>query len=282
LEESAVSKRLISLFAATAFILGTSGSAFAADMPVKAPPPAPPPFLVATWTGFYVGLNAGGNWGTSNRSTEVVTPGNFFDSTCFPPISSCFVNTIDVQNAGAQKTDTRGFVGGGQVGYNWQTDNIVLGIETDFEYFRSAGTSSKTVAVVSGSPGTVTVTSSISTDWLYTLRPRLGWAVNNWLFYATGGLAVSNLKPSWTYSDSHFGTSAAGSFSNTKTGWTVGGGVEAMLPNRWVVGVEYLFVKFNNVSSTVPIFIAGPPPQNFSHSADLETNIVRARLSKLF
>lgn len=266
-----------------------SGSALAADLPpapapvYKAPPMVPEP--VASWTGFYLGLNAGGNWGTSDSSTTVVSPGDFFGAVCFPPTNACVVNTVDVQNAGAQKTSTSGFVGGGQIGYNWQTGAVVLGLEADFEYFRSAGSSSGTVGLVSGAAGSVTVTSSMTTDWLFTARPRLGWAINNWLIYGTGGLAVSELKPSWTFSETAFGNAAGASFTQTRAGWTVGGGVETMLPGRWSIGVEYLFVDFSNVSATTPIVLplgGGPTPQNFLHSADLETNIVRLRLNKAF
>lgn len=275
-------KKLATVIATAAFI-GTPVLAADLNKPVyKVPPPSPPP-PISTWTGFYVGVNAGGNWGTSESSTNAVGIGGFFTAgDCFPPASDCVVNAVDVQNAGVLKTNTSGFVGGGQAGYNWQTGNAVLGVETDFEYFRSAGTSSNTVETVQKT-GTLTVTSSMSTDWLFTLRPRLGWAVDNWLVYATGGLAVTDLKPSFSYSETALGSSGGGSFSDTKAGWTAGGGVETMLSNRWVLGVEYLFVQFDNVSATVPVITTfSPIPQNFSHTADLQADIIRARLSKLF
>jgi outer membrane immunogenic protein len=272
---------LLSAVACVTFAV--SGVALAADLPLKAPAPIAAPPL---WTGFYAGLNAGGNWGHSDSSTEVVSGGDFFASPiCFPPANGCVVNTIDVHTAGAQRTDTSGFTGGAQAGYNWQTGNLVLGLEGDIDYFRSAGTSSKTVGLVSGRAGHVIVTSSMSTDWLFTLRPRVGWAVDNWLFYGTGGLAVTDLKPSWTFNETAFGNSAVGSFTDTKAGWTVGAGIETMLPGKWILGAEYLFVKFDNASQTVPVVLplgGGPAPQNFSHSADLESNIVRARVSKGF
>lgn len=281
----------IALIAAASTIALTQ-IASAADLPVKAPRYAPPPPpLPLSWTGWYVGLNAGGDWGTSDSSTTVGTGGGFFSfagGSCFT--TSCQVNIPDVASAGDQSTDTNGFTGGGQAGFNWQTGNIVLGLETDFQYFRSAGSSSKTVPLISGLPGSVTVTSSMSTDWLFTLRPRLGWAVNNWLFYATGGLAVTKLNADWTFNETRFSNSAAGSASETKAGWTVGGGVEAMLPGRWVIGAEYLYVNFDDVSATaganLPSGCNGPGfcgvPDPFTHSADLKANIVRARLSKLF
>jgi outer membrane immunogenic protein len=262
--------------------VGSFGSAVAADMAVKAPaPPAP----ILTWAGFYAGINAGGDWGSSSQSLDVTSAGGFFSPGCFPPTNFCQVNVVDVRNAGAQRLNTSGFVGGGQVGYNWQFGQAVVGIEGDFDYFRSAGRGIKTVPLVAGGAGTVTVTDSMSTDWLFTLRPRLGWAVNNWLFYGTGGLAVSNLKSNWTFLETRFGNTAASSVSDTKAGWTVGAGVETKFAGGWSVGLEYLFVHFDQISATVPVVLpvgGGPTPQNFFHSADLESNIVRAKLNYQF
>jgi outer membrane immunogenic protein len=277
------------VFAIAAITGLLSGPVMAADMPVKAPPlPAP---VVSNWTGFYLGVNAGGDWGTSDPSTAVTSGGSFFVSPpCFPPLDTCIVNTPDVANASAgQKDRTKGFTGGFQGGYNWQSGNAVYGIETDLEYFRSSGSSSKTVGLISGFPASVTVGNSMSTDWLYTLRPRVGLVVGNTsLLYVTGGLAVSNLKPSWTFAETAFGNVAGTSYSQVEAGWTVGGGVETMLPGRWTLGLEYLFVDFNNVSQTFPTLLplggggAGATPQNFTHSADLEANIVRVKLNKQF
>ena len=165
-----------------------------------------------------------------------------------------------------------------------QSGNIVYGIETDLQSFRADGSSSRTVNVVSGIAGKVTVGSSISTAWLFTLRPRAGVVVNNnWLFYVTGGLAVSELKSGWTYADNVFGDFNAASFSKAEAGWTVGGGVEAMLPQNWIIGAEYLFIDFNNISATIPVLVSGGPGSDFfNHSADLKSNILRLRLSKHF
>jgi len=264
--------------------LGGVGAASAADMAVKARPlPPPPPIL--TWAGFYGGINLGGNWGTSDETLDVTSAGSFFGAVCFPPTNACTVNVVDVRRAGAQGFDTSGFTGGGQIGYNWQAGAAVFGIEADFDYFRSAGSGLRAVTLVSGVPGTVTVAESMSTDWLFTLRPRIGWAVNNWLFYGTGGLAVSNLRSAWTFRETPFGNVAANSVSDTKVGWTAGAGVETKFAGGWSLGLEYLFVHFDNISQTVPVVLplgGGAIPQNFSHSADLDSNIVRVKLNYFF
>jgi len=272
----------LALAAAAVSILFTD-AASAADLPAtytKAPPP------ILTWAGFYAGINAGGNWGTSSESLDVTSRGAFFGPSCFPPVSGCGVNVVDVRNAGLQKLNTSGFTGGSQVGYNWQTGATVFGVEADFNYFRSAGNGSRTVGLVLGVPGTVTVGESMSTDWLFTLRPRIGWAINNnWLLYATGGLAVTNLRAGWTFLETTFGNVAAGSASGTKAGWTVGAGVETKLSGGWGLGLEYLYVRFDNISGTVPVVLPvpeGPAAQNFTENADLQSNIVRVKLNYPF
>jgi outer membrane immunogenic protein len=281
-----LSAALIAAVSAVAF----TQIASAADLPSKAPPVVAP--AAPIWTGWYLGLNAGGNWGTSDPTTTVIpnarnVGGPFFQG-CVTAANGCEIDQSMVSSAGSQNVSTSGFTGGIHGGYNYQMNNFLLGIEADFEYFRSAG--SRTVTLVSPNfpPITMTLNTNISTDWLFTVRPRLGWVSNNWLVYATGGLAVSELKASWNFSSTTGGPSSeSASVSQTKAGWVAGGGVEAMLPGRWVVGAEYLYVKFNSVSVIGTNFAdvgvtPAPYNDNFAHSADLAVNIVRARLSKLF
>jgi outer membrane immunogenic protein len=275
------SKLTVAAAIAISAMLGV-GTASAADLPMKALPSTPPP-PIFSWTGFYIGLNAGGDWGTSHTSTTVTdNPAGFVPS---------FLSALNTAGAPAS-FDTSGFTGGIQGGYNWQVGNWLAGLEVDFEYFRSAGSKTTSVGPIAGLPGSVvSVTSSISTDWLFTARPRLGMIVaNNWLIYATGGLAVTRLKASWGISGTSgtlIGDTLAenASGSTTKAGWVVGGGVETALPGDWLIGAEYLYVDFGSVSANSPNisdrpFVAVPNP--VSHSADLKSNIARVRLSRKF
>jgi outer membrane immunogenic protein len=274
------------LLGAIALSIACVPGVLAADMPMKAPVAAP----YNNWTGFYVGLNAGGGWGHSNDPTSAPTTGYFSAA-----------STTAVNYAGAQSTNTSGFTGGLQAGYNWQWANIVAGIEADFDYFGQKGSSS-TSGVYPGSlltSSSFTINSSVSTNWLFTARPRLGMVVaNNWLFYGTGGLAVTQVKANWSFTDNcNTGVCSVGTFSPptsestsasaTKAGWVVGGGVESALPGKLSLGVEYLYVNFGSISATNSNFTSGTPApggqtQAFNHSADLTVNIVRVRLNKQF
>lgn len=233
------------------------------------------PMTPYNWTGWYVGLNAGGNWGRSQTSTTV-GPGAGGTSFGAPAVSG--INSIGAPT----NFDTDGFTGGIQGGYNYQIGQWLLGVEADFEYFRSAGSNSVTGVVVPGFPGIIAT--SVSTDWLFTVRPRLGVILNDWLVYGTGGLAVTELKATWNFVEVFASTAENASASVTKAGWTVGGGVETMLPGKWAIGAEYLYVQFDSASAnSFAVNGVGVTLTNtFSHSTDLASSIVRFRLSKHF
>jgi outer membrane immunogenic protein len=270
------SKLLVSVVAVSA-ILGIS-AASAADLPArtytKAPVMVNPSY---NWTGFYVGLNAGGAWSRSNAAT----------TTIFDPIGY-FATTSPgaIGIAGAQRINSSGFTGGLTAGYNWQVSNIVFGIESDFNYLGLRGSSTGSGIYPCCAPTGFTVNSSVSTDWLITLRPRVGIAANNWLFYATGGLAVANVKSSFSFTDTFATATESASISRTKTGWTAGVGTEYALMNGWSVKAEYLYVDLGRESATSTNLSISPgvafPTSVFTHSVDLRSNIVRVGLNYKF
>lgn len=266
--------------AVLAAVLAFSGPAFAADLtlPVKAPPPPATP--VYSWTGFYIGGNAGGAWGSFDpSSTTTFTPGGYFILPN-PPIVSA---------AGQQSIKPSGFTGGFELGYNWRAGNFVYGLEGDIESLHLSGSSTSGQVLYSGGvscpANCFTVNSAAHTDWLATTRGRLGVAANNWLLFATGGAAFTTLNGSFSFADST-PTTESGSISSTKVGYTVGGGVEAKLWANWSVKAEYLYVDFGRVSVTSNNLFEtgfGPvPAQVFTHSLDLKANVARVGLNYHF
>jgi outer membrane immunogenic protein len=206
-----------------------SGQALAADLPMPAPPPRapaafippPPPF---SWTGIYIGGNAGAAW---NRGT----------------VSDAFGNSFTLPSNNAV------FMGGGQVGGNWQTGALVLGVEGQFDWLANQNNASAGIAVpIPGGTNTLQV---ISKDrWLTTLTGRIGIAADHWLFYAKGGGAwVGN--QSFTVNNVTTGQSFTSSSGGWNTGWTVGGGIEWAFAGPWSVKVEYDYIKLSSNSFTV-------------------------------
>jgi outer membrane immunogenic protein len=179
-----------------------TGAAGAADLPVKAPPPAAPLYLPFTWTGAYAGANGGFGWTTSGG------------------------------------LDATGGFGGGQIGYNVQTGNIVVGVEGDI----AGGGISQTI---NGIP----FTTAFTADALASLRGRAGVAYNNWLFFGTAGGGWAHDKISGTIA-------GAGPFSSSQwlSGWTAGAGVEWSFAPNWSTKFEYLHYGLGTPNSfgTVP------------------------------
>jgi outer membrane immunogenic protein len=209
-------------FAAAAAMPGAQ----AADMPIKAPRYVEP---AADWSGWYIGANAGAAW----QKTDVTTDSGIFSHNGYK---------FDPNpNASLSKT---GFIGGGQIGYNWQRGNFVFGLEGDISGLDGKASAS----LKNGFKGGYEVNYSSRIQWLSTVRTRFGLAVGDTMAYMTAGVAFGGVKNS-VFSEKEFGTTY--SSSKTKTGWTVGGGVEHMLSRNWTIGLEGLFVDLGH--STVHV-----------------------------
>ena len=123
---------------------------------------------------------------------------------------------------------------------------------------------------------------SFDTNWLFTLRGRLGLTViPTALLYATGGVAVTRIKVSNFFTDTQAPISTgASSHSQTKAGWTAGAELEVALDQRWSAKVEYLHVNFGSVSTTLTTTLGGAPnPNQMSTAVDLRANIVRGGIN---
>jgi outer membrane immunogenic protein len=247
-----MTKRLTSI-AALALAL-SAGAASAADLPSrKGPPMMPPPPPPPLWTGFYAGLNAGGTFGGSNSVTTSAAP-LFFSPTWNTELAASSALASNVLGGGKS-----GFIGGGQIGYNWQFSNVfVAGVEADIQGIAGANgsTSAFGAAVPAAFPAeTIVSITSVSRklDYLGTVRGRLGYLITPTLLaYGTGGLAYggANLNVSIFQNNLPFGPpfASVGSFSDTRVGWTAGGGLEWLFWPNWSAKVEYLYYDLGNVT----------------------------------
>ncbi|MDB5616624.1 outer membrane protein [Tardiphaga sp.] len=257
------------LVLAAALAVSGAASAAAADMPARAWTKAPDAQAASyNWGGWYVGGNAGGVWGRSETSNA------FVNGTT--PIANRQAIT-----AASPGLDSDGFTGGGQIGYNHQVDRWLFGVEADANYLGLKQTRNVTAAFPIGI-STFNTSNSVTTDWLVTLRPRVGYAVDRSLFYITGGLALTELKSSNGFSDSTGQTETAG-LSKITAGWTVGAGIEHAFTKNWSAKVEYLYSDFGKQSVAGPV-LAGPTATTgmIAHDIDLKTNTVRGGLNYHF
>ena len=262
--------------------LGTV-AAQAADLPTRKEAPAPvfvpPPF---TWTGFYVGVNAGGIWPSGSRSATLVAPG------VFPfPVSTFFPGGLGSQSAG--------FLGGGQAGYNWQTGAFVLGVETDFDGTTLSKSTNSTGApfLGTGVPAlllgdTLSIHAKSSLSWLGTTRGRVGFVVtpdNRLMIYATGGVAYGGGSSNFSVFDAATGSFWSGNPSSTRVGWTIGGGLEYALTNNITIKGEYLYAdlgssSFNSLGNTAALI--NFPGVAVSGKIDYNASIFRAGVNYKF
>jgi opacity protein-like surface antigen len=225
----------------------------APSIPLKAPPPAAP--AAQTWTGCYVGATLGG---AGEHVTYTGAPSANLAAAGFPIDSA---NLAAVSAGSFNMTTT---IAGGEGGCNWQASKLVFGIETDLSGFgRSQGSASATTPTPTFT--SFTANSTASSNWLFTLRPRIGVASDHWMVYATGGLAYANFNFSQSvfYSDvllTAFNIlppmTQTGSFNTTVPGAVVGGGIEYALSNNWSVKTEYLHANFGSRTMTEasPVF----------------------------
>jgi outer membrane immunogenic protein len=256
--------------------------------------PAAPLATGYNWTGFYAGANLGYGW--SNEATAL----SIFDGPggachfCGPPS-----DVPIAQGVGSPSLNPNGFAGGVQLGYNWQLSHWVYGFEVDFEGLDQHQTINSRFGLpnLTATPGSCgppnnclgNFSTSASNNWLFTARPRLGYAWDRTLVYATGGLAVTKTSFSQSYSDNvtfgiGTGGTEVGSASKTMAGWTVGAGVEQAIGDRWSVKAEYLYTQFGGLTAFGGLTDGIPGDfANFTNNVgNLSSHLVRAGLNYRF
>ena len=234
------------LIASVALIALGTAAAGAADLAVKAPPPAPVP--VFSWTGFYVGANIGGAW-SNNRWTDTV-----------------FLTNFNNGNNGV-------FIGGGQIGGNYQVGSFVIGGEWDFDW--AANNNNNTGVVIPG-VGNVVVTNN--NRWITTVAARFGWAVDHLLIYGKAGggwvgtnnLTVTNLNTGVSFTCGTFTTFT--NCGNSTGGWLLGAGFEYAFTNNWTVKAEYDYLGLGSRTFVLPVGSPFLPGDTFtSNNRNVQT-----------
>jgi outer membrane immunogenic protein len=242
------------------------GASRAADMPMKA---AATP--VVNWSGCYAGANVGGGASASNFTSAVDGGTHLFD-----PDPA----TVAGSAAGSHGGD--GLLAGGQAGCNLQSGSLVAGLEGDFDYFHSNPFFLNNFTTLnSGAP--FTVKQSMTTDYLATIRPRIGIAADRNLAYLTGGVAFTRVSYLETYSDSGAPAgSGSAAASKSVVGWVAGAGWEYAVADHWTFRAEYLYAGFSKVNALGAITDTGGGANALHGSADLTIQALRAGVNYRF
>ncbi|MDA9493190.1 MULTISPECIES: outer membrane protein [Bradyrhizobium] len=242
--------KLIAAFACTTALVST-GAASAADLGArytKAPAYAEPLF---NWTGFYVGGHVGGAW----TNEQFINTGN----------GAPFA---DLSPGQGFRQRNSGVMGGAQIGYNWQANNYVFGMEGTISGLDNKGSFTNTVFGVG-----LDDQFSWRANVLATVVGRAGFAVQNNLFYFKGGYAGVNNRLSVVDNVANPSTGSGGQ-THWHNGWTVGAGWEYGVTRNWIVGLEYNYAAFGSQT-----YQLGGTSGNYTFDAkprDIQWAVVRA------
>jgi outer membrane immunogenic protein len=269
--------------------LGIGAPAIAADMAVR-PVAAAPAF---SWTGCHLGGVVGYEWGGHNgystgSASTFLQPGRTFNGLPILAGQPVF-----------DGYDMNGFNGGGYAGCDYQFGSIVVGVEGDWSSVNKSGQGRATPNWQSGvGPGLATAIPGVNVTntnpggvifaeaqerWYATIRGRLGYAVDKWLFFVSGGAAWTKVDES-QFSPTTPATNYFALDSNRLHGWTVGAGVDyapPVLKGHWIVRAEYLYVRFRDYTAfTAPII----PLNGYVIGLDtrLDNHVVRFGLAYKF
>jgi len=249
---------------ALAGVLAT-GSALAADMPMKTP--AAPAYQ---WAGCYIGVNVGGG-ASGTHFGSAVDPGTY--------LAAGDAATVGGSGGGGANAD--GILAGGQAGCNFQSGRLVYGLEGDFDYFHTDPQFNNNTNMLANG-NAFAISQSLTTNFLATVRPRIGIAADRNLAYITGGAAFTSVSYTTSYVDANTppGTGTA-SASRALVGWTAGAGWEYAWADHWTVRAEYQLASFPTTNALGTI--AGAGGTNTLHgSTDLVIQIVRAGVNFKF
>lgn len=260
-------------------VMLVAGPALAADLPARV---APAPYVAApifTWTGFYVGLNAGAGWNNNGGSL------------------STNINTLNHPIYGGNGGgDDTGFTGGLQAGYNMQFGSFVAGLEADINYIDRNNGSSGVFPALGNTAGTdFRISRGDADNWFGTLRARMGFAFDRALIFGTGGLAFGGGRGDVSISQRNYAATGAPGFASISAsgdddnmGWTLGGGLEWAFTNSMSFKMEYMHVSLgdnNRTFTTVsggtlnPAYVGG---QTITVRNDNKFDIVRAGVNFRF
>ena len=172
---------------------------------------------------------------------------------------------------------------GGQVGCNWQASTLVVGVEGDFDYFHSKPGFSNNTNTLSDGVTPFTISPTLTTNYLATIRPRIGIGADRNLAYITGGAAFTHVSYSESYSDGA-APPGVGTATTSKylAGWTAGAGWEYAFAERWTVRAEYLIAGFPKVSAVGAITDAAGGSNTLHGSSDVTIQLVRAAVNFKF
>lgn len=237
-----------------------------------------PAFATAAYAddagGPYVGVSAGYDWTKADaKTTTVFSPTGYFAQT-----------SVDSINAnGAQRIKPRSFIGGIDAGYDIKSGGVLFGIAADVSIVNKSKTASTTVTYPCCSPSAYTLSQTVKTTWMTTVRAKLGIDVGSASIYATGGWAGARLKYGASFTDTFATAHESASGAKFKSGWVAGAGADIPLGGGWTLTPEFVHASFGRLDvagGTLTAFTPATsfPTNTFTHSVKVKMDIARVGL----
>jgi outer membrane immunogenic protein len=225
------------------------------------------------WAGVYFGGLAGGASGRADAATTTVRDGYFADSS---------VPAIAVSGMHSLRPHKPAF--GGEAGFNTQIAIAIVGVEGDFNVQKLNASQFTTAEYPCCAPETFTITQSVKTSWMFSMRGRAGVAIGSAWVFGTAGLAMTDFDYEARFSDTYANTHESGGIADTQTALVVGGGVEVKGGAHWSIKGEYLHADFGTFSTTSANLTAYTPPiafprSVFTHTTSFRLDVVRVGLN---
>jgi outer membrane immunogenic protein len=225
-----------------------SHAAIAGDLAPAPPPPMPTAY---DWTGLYIGAHVGGSWETAKFSDP--SSYNIYNLTTGVPATPVFLSGPTPLSMSSSS-----FLVGLQAGANVQVGKLVLGTEFDYSWTSVKGSMNGALPPLAGSIFTGSETFGFRTQWIATATTRLGVARDTWMLYGKAGAAWTGGNYTLSTADAGVGAGTlvggfSGTAQDTRTGWTLGTGIEWAFARNFTVKLEYDFIDFGTWSETIPV-----------------------------
>jgi len=219
----------------------------------------------AEWSGFHVGASLGAAVSEADARTSVRAQGGYFTGD----------DHVLINDAGQGAMSETNLSAGLQAGYSKQFGNLLVGLVASANSLSFDDTRSSTVGYNTSPGNTFTLTQTVEADWQATLRPRIGWAQDNWLGYVSAGVAVTQLKTDYSFTDTAFSAVSRSSETEIVPGWSLGFGAQYALNENWSLSSEYLYTAYSGSKhSSVVSETSGGAPATLEHSAELNSHTV--------
>lgn len=222
----------------------------------------------------YVGVSAGYAWSNADVTTSTVfSPTGYFASSSVPAINA----------DGVKKIKPQSFIGGVDAGYDYRSGALVMGLAADISSVDHTKTATVTSTYPCCAPTAYTISQTVKTKWMTTIRAKLGYDVGMANVYVTGGWAGEKVRYTALFTDTFATANETATADKFRSGWVAGAGADIRIGGNWSIQPEYLHAEFGTLTVPGGTLTAFTPSQSFAtntftHTMKLRSDVARVGL----